>query len=635
MDALEQSRHRADVIPLLVEALETTDEPIAVRAFSALSSLTAGPPIDALCTLWAERRDERLGKIIAQRHYVAQTPNQVRVLSALKASATEALSQVDAESAAHLVAALDDPDAIVRQNAVAVLRNLHGAEAVDTIIVLWMQNRDERLATIISQKPPHVRIFSALRVGATVALSPVGAESVAHLVAALDDSNAVVRQNALNVLENLLRPEAVNEVCAVWAHKRDERLGRVIAQCKYVAKAPLELRLLTASKCGKRVAVDRADLVRICVGLLTDSDEEVRIGAEGLLERVSSGPALEALCDEAIKNPIGKAAEFCVRTGKRPLDLERACLFLFVTALVDRRQLDAYFQEDYEFQNLRLQYDRADATVQGHVMEVVRSGDRRCAGFFGTRSKPLAECTEAEVRLALDSWLRHQEWSRLFQACLELPLKHGLPALGHLRRSSWEPESADLKSLYRQILADGGDGEAPPAKKPSAASTLFEKWLSDGQNGELARLDEGELRTRLASAPPPGGVPIVGALAAKKHVGEATVKAVRESPHWLVRLAGYVSGMTWRLTEDTVQDANYWITELASSAGVLEFWPGKATPADLERLSEAPAEAWAGKLGAARKVLRTIMAHRITTGTFEPMVVEADEFAGEFVVATD
>lgn len=89
------------------------------------------------------------------------------------------------------------------------------------------------------------------------------------------------------------------------------------------------------------------------------------------------------------------------------------------------------------------------------------------------------------------------------------------------------------------------------------------------------------------------------------------------------------------LTEDTVQDANYWITELASSVGVLESWPGKATPADLERLGAAPAEAWTGKLGAARRVLRTIMAHRITTGTFEPMVVEADEFAGEFVVATD
>jgi hypothetical protein len=29
------------------------------------------------------------------------------------------------------------------------------------------------------------------------------------------------------------------------------------------------------------------------------------------------------------------------------------------------------------------------------------------------------------------------------------------------------------------------------------------------------------------------------------------------------------------------------------------------------------------------------MGHRITTGTFEPMVVEAGEFAGEFVQASN
>ena len=75
--------------------------------------------------------------------------------------------------------------------------------------------------------------------------------------------------------------------------------------------------------------------------------------------------------------------------------------------------------------------------------------------------------------------------------------------------------------------------------------------------------------------------------------------------------------------------------EPSNSTGVLDFWPGKATPADLEALSAAPAEAWTGKLVAARKVLRTIMSHRVTTGTFQPMVVEAAESAGEFVPATD
>jgi len=361
------------------------------------------------------------------------------------------------------------------------------------------------------------------------------------------------------------------------------------------------------------------------------SDEERATRASESLSSLDFPAAVDALCDEAIQDPDGPAARLCVRTGKRPSDHERACLFLFVT-----RQLDAYFQEDFEFQNLRLQYDRADAGVRAHVMEVVRSGDRRCAGFFGTRSKPLPECSEAEIKLALDSWVRHQDWARLLQGCLELPLKYSLPALARLRQSAWEPESADLRSVCRQILADA-DTEAPSPPKqnqPSATSSVFEQWLARGTSGELSKLSESELVKRLETTTPPEGVTIVAALAARRTTGESAIQAVKNSPHWLVRLAGHTVGLyPPDLTSDGVQDSNYWITELATAKGVLDFWPGQATPAELESLSAAPAEAWVGKLGAARKVLRTVMSHRITTGTFEPMIVEVAEFAGEFVEA--
>lgn len=381
---------------------------------------------------------------------------------------------------------------------------------------------------------------------------------------------------------------------------------------------------------------EEPEVVPLLVEALGSRHASIKTRAAAALEQLPPGPAQDALCEEAIKDPRGEAAKLCLRTGKRPSDPERLCLFLFVTSLLDRRQLDEYFKEDDEFQNLRLQYDRADATVRAHVMEVVRSGDRRCAGFFGTRSKPLAECTEAEIKLAIDSWQRHRDWSRLFHACLELPLRYSFPALAVLRRSNWQPESPDLQSVYQQILADAGDKAPPPAKKPGATSSLFEQWLARGASGELARLDETALRERLKTATPPEGVAIVAALAAKKPSASVAVQAVRESPHWLVRLAGHATGLIAPdLTQDRVQDFNYWIMELASASGVLEFWPGKATPADLEALSAAPPEAWAGKLGSARKVLRTIMSHRITTGTFEPMVVEAGEFAGEFVQASD
>jgi hypothetical protein len=150
----------------------------------------------------------------------------------------------------------------------------------------------------------------------------------------------------------------------------------------------------------------------------------------------------------------------------------------------------------------------------------------------------------------------------------------------------------------------------------------------------LANASENDLVNRLRSATPPEGVPIVAALAAKPKCEEAAIKAVAENEHWLVRLAGLATGLTKDIVGDgQKKDSNYWVNELAGAAGVLEFWPGKAKPADLEKLRNAPAEAFAGKLGAVRKVLRTIMGYRVTTGSFEELQVQAGETDAEFIIA--
>ncbi|MGM0488956.1 MAG: HEAT repeat domain-containing protein [Planctomycetota bacterium] len=453
-------------------------------------------------------------------------------------------------------------------------------------------------------------------------------ETIPLLAEAATISQKDVSERAAQALANLKAQPAIDALCALWAKGRQERLGAIVAEQGYIASKPLRVKVLSILKCRKRLATDRADVARFFVSLLRDRDEVLRTGAEKSLKNASPGPAQDALCEEAIQNPKGQAAKLCVERGFRPSDHERLCLFLFVT-----RQLDAYFKEDYEFQSLKLEYDRAGATVQGHVMEVVRSGDRRCAGFFGTKSKPLTECSETEIKLAMDSWARHRDWVRLFQACLELPLKYSFAAFPLFRDSGWQPDSEDLRSAYRQILADTDGQGVPETRATKAESPLFEQWLGAGGSGEWARMNAAELLQRLKSATPPEGVGLVAALAAATNPSAGAVEAVRDSPHWPIRLAGYTTGLLQDLTSDAVEDPNYWVGELASASSVLELWPGKATPADLEALKAAPFEAFIGKLGAARKVLRTIMGHRITTGTFEDMVIEAGEFAGEFVDA--
>jgi hypothetical protein len=351
------------------------------------------------------------------------------------------------------------------------------------------------------------------------------------------------------------------------------------------------------------------------------------LATAALLDLKSSG-AIDVLCAEATRNPQGQAAKLCLEKNYRPSDHEKACLYLFVT-----RQLDEYFTEDFEFQNLRLQYDRADEKLRALVMDVVRGGDRRCLPFITRPRKALHECHEEEIKLALKSCLRHKDWNRLFMACLELPGKYSFPAWERFQTSGWQPEDAALASLYKQILADSAGQTAEPPSPPKATSGVFERWLAEGRKPELANASENDLVNRLRSATPPEGVPIVAALAAKPKCEEAAIKAVAENEHWLVRLAGLATGLTKDIVSDSQRkDSNYWVNELAGAAGVLEFWPS-SEPADLEKLKNAPAEAYAGKLGAVRKVLRTIMGYRVTTGSFEELQVQAGETDAEFIIA--
>jgi len=372
------------------------------------------------------------------------------------------------------------------------------------------------------------------------------------------------------------------------------------------------------------------EVIPLLAEALGHSDAEIAARAGTALKGLHARPAVDALCELAEAAPTGPVARLCIEKGYRPSVEERDALFLFVT-----RQLDLYFKEydQDHFETLRREYDRAKPAIRDLVMEVVRSGDVRCLPFIQRPRKTLQESTEAEIKLAIQSCLRHRDWPGLFRLCLELPLKYSFPALAHFRDCGWEPEKPELKSLFKQVLADQAGQTVEPPPVPKAASSVFERWLEQGRSGELAQASEADLVKRLQTAIPPEGVSIVSALARTASVSPPTVEAVAKNEHWLVRLAGLATGLTKDIMKDIGTDSNYWVNELAGAAGVLEFWPMKASPADLQRLENAPPEAYAGKLGAARKVLKDIVGyHRGGDVIVEPIVLKFGEADVEIVV---
>lgn len=371
--------------------------------------------------------------------------------------------------------------------------------------------------------------------------------------------------------------------------------------------------------CEALAADGGPEAVPLLLGALASEDPQVRAVAETGLRQLRRPDAVDALCEAAIRDPAGQAARLCVQTGKRPSRTERACLFLFVT-----KQLDAYFQEDYQFQNLRMEYDQADETVREHVMAVIRTGDRRCQEFLGV-GRHLHECTDAQIQGALEAALRRRNWPWLFKALLQLPMKHGYPLIEHFRKSGWQPEDPRERSLFAQTLEHAAGQAVAKRKEADATSSVFERWLAAAPEGDVDALLE-----KLKTATPPEGVGIVAALAPQCLPDGPASNTVRAHPHWLVRMAGYATGLCrGGLAQDGVKDDNYWICALNDAGALLDLWPLHATPAHLEELDAAPREAWTGQFGAVRKVLRGLIAHRMDAVDVEDVVVEAPEDAVE------
>lgn len=421
-----------------------------------------------------------------------------------------------------------------------------------------------------------------------------------------------------------VRPEDSAEACKFFVATKQEKRLRDLTEAKDIealcALATADTGGLAAKVCietGKRPA----DPEKACRLYIATKQEKA-------LTALTNRNDIDALCRIAMREPKGIAAKICIDTRKRPSDPEELCLFLVIT-----RQLNEYEKEDSEFQNLRPAYDRADPDLQAKVMEVYRSGARQLDGFIGTGderiggTKKLEDCSDDIIQHFIDLRLRHKEWPKLFAAFLRMPLRFGLPLLAHFKSSGWEPDAPDSRSLLRGALAEWDANESAAAGSngaPTATSAVFDRWLREGRARDVEG-GEQQLLDKLRTAAPPEGVRLVAALAASGKAGEVARKAVRESPHWMVRLAGAAVGLT-PLGLATTPDGNYWMRELTPSYALMDLWPSKATPLDLEALASAPPEAWTGEFGKARRILRLLLAREVgTQGDFEDVEITFEE----------
>ena len=119
-------------IRILAKALTThPDFNLRRRVAISLRHLQSAESINAFCAAWQETRHDALTAVLRERRWLATSPLELRVLTALKTGQKNALAKPDLPSVTALMHACSDADTDVRSLALNLLGELQTPEAIE------------------------------------------------------------------------------------------------------------------------------------------------------------------------------------------------------------------------------------------------------------------------------------------------------------------------------------------------------------------------------------------------------------------------------------------------------------------------------------------------------------------------
>ncbi|MBI3946287.1 MAG: hypothetical protein HY321_10240, partial [Armatimonadetes bacterium] len=294
----------------LAEAVAYSDD-VRVRsiALDFLGRADDQSSIDAACGVWAATRHSDLAALITSRGWVATAPLAVRVLTALAVGRIDAVAQMPAEGVPALIHAHQDRDPEIAVRAHQVLLSLSGPGAIDRLCAEWVRLRAPVLEALVAeagyvaQQPMEVRVLTALKTGHPELVADVDAEGLHVVFQARGDRDPRICAHAHQALLSLSNAGAVDRLCAEWAHGRDPVLEGIVSEAGYVAKQPMEVRVMTALKAGRPELVADVDAERLPLLFKArgDRDPEIVTQAYQALISLSDPGAIDRVCAEWVR----------------------------------------------------------------------------------------------------------------------------------------------------------------------------------------------------------------------------------------------------------------------------------------------------------------------------------------------
>ena len=347
------------------------------------------------------------------------------------------------------------PDPVVQRIAQETILKASAPASIDAVCQAWAGTRNPWLGALIRQRgwcanqPAQVRVLSALQAHKPEALADAGANLVAELVKACQDTDPAIAALAVECLQRLTRRAAIDAFCAQWAESRAPHLEDILLRSGYIAHRPPNVRLLSALKQGQIEIARRGkdSLIPALFQAAEDRDPFIATQARQALGELKDSAARETVCRAVLEQEHPLAQEAAMQGGYLPGDAFQRALFLFFTG-----QWQAYQALDFEQRVLRSTYDTASPTQRQRILEKIRaSGQVELLRAISARQVAVPDIAEADALVQLLS--EHQEWQQMWRRVFEFPLKASLQILRRLAAAQWQPADAEERAALQELTA--------------------------------------------------------------------------------------------------------------------------------------------------------------------------------------
>lgn len=433
------------------------EEDVRNLARETLSRINYSTGIDAVWGVWAETRHDGLERIALSYKRAAGQPASVRMLSALKLGQLAIITHGSAELIPSLIQAWDDVDLQVASLAREVIFDLHNQDSIDAVCGAWMDNRYHFLGEVVekagyvAQKPPAVRVLSALKVNRLDVIKQGTANMVVPLVAASKYSDSQIAERAQSCLLQLQNQAAVDELCRLWSESRNPHLEQVLLQAKYKARNPVRVRLLVALKSGQLAIAEKADPrgLQTLFEATHDPDATIRNNALKALANLKDAETREAICLRIIESEDAQARDIALANGYMPRTPEMRALFTFLTA-----QWQTYDGLDFDQSLMRAIYEASPVEMRQRISDSVQAAGRTeyltiLAGVdYHSRAN---EVNSNEAELMIRILAENNEYERLWALMPELALQFSLTIMRILVEKTWRPNNEIDQQLFEEL----------------------------------------------------------------------------------------------------------------------------------------------------------------------------------------